>query len=88
MTAALRFLAPGLRISALGGPAMERAGAEIVADAASLAIMGFSEVVAMVPTLLQVRRRIWRHLVEQEVDSAESVEDAAGPCGDSAADQW
>jgi lipid-A-disaccharide synthase len=68
LTAALRSLDPDLRISALGGSAMERAGAEIVADSAELAIMGFSEVMAKLPTLLKVRRHIWQHLDEQDVD--------------------
>ena len=68
MTAALRTLNPDLRVSALGGPAMERAGAEMIADSAELAIMGFSEVIGSLPTLLKVRRRIWQHLDEQGVD--------------------
>jgi len=68
LTAALRSLVPEIRISALGGPDMARAGAELIADSAELAIMGFSEVVASLPTLLKVRRRIWRHLDDQGVD--------------------
>ena len=66
--AALRSVEPELRISALGGTEMKQAGAEMVADSAELAVMGFSEVVATLPTLLRVRRRIWRHLSDQEVD--------------------
>ena len=68
MVAALRSIEPDLRISALGGAGMEQAGAEIVAASADLAVMGFSEVVATLPTLLRVRRRIWRHLIDQDVD--------------------
>ncbi len=68
LTAALRSLVPDIRISALGGPDMARAGAELIADSAELAIMGFSEVVASLPTLLKVRRRIWHHLDDQGVD--------------------
>ena len=64
MTAALRSLEPDLSISALGGPGMEMAGAEMVADSQELAMMGFSEVVGALPTLLRVRRRIWRYLVD------------------------
>ena len=66
--AALRSIEPDLRISALGGPGMEKAGAEIVAASADMAVMGFSEVVGTLPTLLRVRRRIWQHLSDQEVD--------------------
>jgi len=47
---------------------MEQAGVEMVADSKELALMGFSEVIAALPTLLRVRRRIWRHLVEEDVD--------------------
>ncbi len=68
MVAALRSIEPDLRISALGGPGMEKAGAEIVAASADMAVMGFSEVVGTLPTLLRVRRRIWQHLSDQEVD--------------------
>jgi lipid-A-disaccharide synthase len=68
LMAALRSIEPDLRISALGGPSMEQAGAEIVADSAELAVMGISEVVGTLPTLLRARRRIWRHLLDQEVD--------------------
>jgi lipid-A-disaccharide synthase len=68
LTAALRSLAPDLEISALGGPAVEQAGAKMVADSRELAVMGFSEVVGALPTLLRARRRIWRHLVDQNVD--------------------
>jgi lipid-A-disaccharide synthase len=47
---------------------MEQAGVEMVADSQELAMMGFSEVIAALPTLLRVRRRIWRHLVDEDVD--------------------
>ncbi len=68
LTAALRSIDPNLRISALGGPLMERAGVEMIADSSELAVMGISEVLATLPTLLRVRRRIWQHLVDQDVD--------------------
>jgi len=68
LTAALWALDPNVRISALGGPGLEKAGVEVVADSRELAIMGFSEVVGTLPTLLRARRRIWDHLSEQKVD--------------------
>ena len=68
LTAALRSIDPKLRISALGGPSMEHAGVEIVADSSELAVMGFSEVISALPTVLRVRRRIRQHLVDQDVD--------------------
>lgn len=68
MTVALRSLAPDIEISALGGPAVEQAGANMVGDSRELSVMGFSEVVGALPTLLRARRRIWRHLVDQNVN--------------------
>lgn len=68
LAAALWSLDPELRISALGGPGLEVAGVPLVADSRDLSIMGFSEVAAALPTLLKVRRRIWQHLTEQQVD--------------------
>ncbi|MEN8007464.1 MAG: lipid-A-disaccharide synthase [Candidatus Krumholzibacteriota bacterium] len=68
LTAALSSMDPDLRISALGGAGLEQAGAEIIADSAELAVMGFSEVISALPTLLRVKNRIGRHLVEQKVD--------------------
>jgi len=65
---ALRSIDPDLRISALGGPGMEKSGVEMVGDSSELAVMGVSEVAAALPTLLRVRRHIWRHLKDQEVD--------------------
>jgi lipid-A-disaccharide synthase len=68
LTAALRSYDPDVRISALGGPEMKRAGVEMVADSAELAVMGFSEVIGALPTLIRVKNRIWRHLVDEKVD--------------------
>ena len=56
MTAALKSIEPDLRISALGGTGMEQSGVEMVANSSEIAVMGFSEVVATLPTLLRVRR--------------------------------
>ncbi len=47
---------------------MAAAGVEMVADAEELSVMGFSEIVGALPTLLKVRSRIWRHLKEQSVE--------------------
>ena len=68
LTAALRSLDPNVRVSALGGTQLGAVGAEIVADADDVAVMGFSEIVGTLPTLLQVRRRIWKFLADQNVD--------------------
>ena len=68
MTAALRSIDPEIRISALGGPNLKQAGAEIIADSSELAVMGISEVISALPTLLRVKDRIGRHLIDQKVD--------------------
>jgi len=68
LTAALRALVPGVRISALGGAQMAAAGAEVVEDSRQLAVMGFSEVVTALPTIVKARRRIWNFLVDEAVD--------------------
>lgn len=64
----LRELDPDLRISALGGPALRAAGAEVVVDADEIAVMGFTEVFGVLPQILRARRRAFSHLREQKVD--------------------
>ncbi len=68
LTAALRSLVPDVRVSALGGPQMAAAGAELIADSHDVAVMGFSEIVSALPAILKVRRRIWKFLSDEEVD--------------------
>ncbi len=68
MTAALRSFAPQVRISALGGSEMATAGADLIADSHSVAVMGFSEIVGALPEILRVRRRIWDFLSRENVD--------------------
>lgn len=68
LAAALRRRRPDLRLTAVGGPALEAAGAEIIQPSGPLAIMGFGEVVGALPRLLAARRRVWRHLSRGEID--------------------
>ena len=68
LTAALRSLAPDARISALGGPGLAAAGAEIVADSRELAVMGFSEIISALPAIMRAKRRIWDFLRDEGVD--------------------
>lgn len=68
LIAALRERNPDLRFSALGGPALQAAGAELVQSAAEIAVMGFGEVLTALPALWRARRRIWRHLAGQDID--------------------
>lgn len=68
LVAALRRRDPGLRFSALGGPALAAADVEIVEPSAAVAVMGVGEVVRALPALLAARRRLDRHLATSAVD--------------------
>jgi lipid-A-disaccharide synthase len=68
LTAALRSLDPEIRISALGGSGLQQAGAEMVADSAELAVMGISEVISALPTIVRTKNRIGRYLADEKVD--------------------
>lgn len=68
LAAALRARAPGIRLSALGGPALAAAGVALVQRCEPLAVMGFGEVASALPALLAARRRVWRHLRGGGVD--------------------
>jgi lipid-A-disaccharide synthase len=65
---ALRERAPGLRFTALGGPAVAAAGAEVIEASGDVAVMGFAEVLGALPALWRVRRRLWNHLRDGGVD--------------------
>ena len=68
LTAALRELDPQVRITALGGPRLAAAGADVVRDSSDLAVMGFAEVLRQAPKLLGARRAIARNLARAGVD--------------------
>jgi lipid-A-disaccharide synthase len=68
LVAALRRRRPDLRLTALGGPALEAAGAKIIQSSGPLAVMGFGEVLDALPRLIAARRRVWRHLSRGEID--------------------
>ncbi len=68
LTAALRRRDPDLRISALGGPLLAAAGAEIVQESSAVAVMGVGEVVRSLPQIMRVRRRVGSFLRTEGVD--------------------
>ena len=68
LLAGLRRECPDVRVSALGGPAMALAGAEIIASSEPIAVMGFGEVLGRWRPILATRRRVWRHLRTGGVD--------------------
>ena len=68
LISALRHEDPSLRFSALGGHALAAAGAQVIQYADEITVMGLTEVLPALPELLAVRRRIWRHLRQAQVD--------------------
>lgn len=68
LLAALREREPRLRCSALGGPALAIAGAEIIQNSAEIAVMGFGEVAATLPAILRARRRVFDRLRREPFD--------------------
>lgn len=68
LLAALRRECPDVRVSALGGPAVAMAGADMVASSEDISVMGFGEVVTHLRPILRVRSRVWRHVAQGGVD--------------------
>jgi lipid-A-disaccharide synthase len=68
LVAALREQRPDVRVTALGSQALAVAGADVVAGSEEIAVMGFGEVLGRLPSILRVRRRIWRHVARAGVD--------------------
>lgn len=58
LAAELRRLRPSVRIAGIGGDAMRRAGVEILADFAPLAVMGYWDAARRLPQILSLRRRL------------------------------
>ena len=65
---ALKARIPGVRLLGLGGPAMARAGVELLAGLDDLAVMGFVEVLSRLPFFLRLRRRVFDTLEAEGVD--------------------
>ena len=57
-----------LRISALGGPRMQQAGAELLADTAPLGAIGLWEALPLVVPTLRLQRRARRWLAQHPPD--------------------
>jgi lipid-A-disaccharide synthase len=64
----LRRRAPGLRLFGLGGPAMEKAGVELIVPQHALAVGGLVEVLVDLPRIVSAWRRMTRALVESRPD--------------------
>jgi lipid-A-disaccharide synthase len=68
LLAALRLRAPDLQVRGVCGPLMRAAGCEPIADAHELAVMGLVEVLAHLPRLLRLRRRLRREILAWKPD--------------------
>jgi lipid-A-disaccharide synthase len=65
---ALRERVPGIQIEGVTGPEMAAAGCKTLASAEELSVMGIAEVLAHLPRLLWLRRRLYRHFVATRPD--------------------
>lgn len=65
---ALRNLDPEIRITCLGGPRLQRAGARVLVDNRDIALIGILEVFRRLRQLYAGWRRIRKHLIETRPD--------------------
>src|SRR5258706_1206551 len=65
----LRARCPGLEVRGVCGPLMRSAGCTPLADAHDLAVMGLIEVLAHLPRLLRLRRRLRREFQDWQPDA-------------------
>ena len=65
---ALRAASPGIRTVGVAGEAMRRAGCRPLADVEALSVMGLTEVLAHLPRLMILRRRLARQFLELRPD--------------------
>jgi len=68
LTAALRSLAPDIKISAMGGPEMAKAGADIIQSYSDVSVMGISDIFGALPEILRIRRKLVQHMKSEDVD--------------------
>lgn len=68
LAAQLTSLSPGIRISGIGGPALEAAGADLLFRSEELALVGVSEVLPKLKVILSALRGMKRHLKKTRPD--------------------
>jgi len=65
---ALKRECPDVRVSAMGGPMLGMAGAEVVVPSEPISVMGFGEVLARWRPILKTRRQVWKYIDQGDVD--------------------
>ncbi len=68
LVAALRDMAPSLRFSGMGGPAMAEAGVELLFDAARVSVVGISEVFSQLGEIFTAQRTLGTFLQQKRPD--------------------
>lgn len=67
---ALRARIPKARFVGIGGEACAAEGAELIAEAKELSVMGFSDVLFALPRILGIMRRLYRLAQEEDISAA------------------
>lgn len=65
---ALRDKYPNIRFSGIGGPLMNAQGFESLFDYERLAVMGFVDPLKRLPELLNIRKSLFNHFIDQQPD--------------------
>ncbi len=71
---AMRELVPGARFTGMGGPAMAEAGFEAAFDIAELSLVGIAEVLAHLPRVLGLMRRMRRAMAAARPDAVVCID--------------
>ena len=61
---AIKAKNPAVRITCLGGPRLQQAGAEVLVDNRALSVVGLTEVVRHSKVIYQAYQKIKKHLIE------------------------
>ena len=69
LMAALRALAPGVRLMGMGGPKMRRQGFESFFQVEQLSVMGITEVIGHLPKIFRLLKDIEQKLLEEKPDA-------------------
>src|SRR5215469_9100130 len=70
LATALRARVPVAQFFGMGGPRMAEAGVEVVVDYHRVAVVGISEVLHKIPTVVSVQRRLAREAAERKAQLA------------------